>query len=355
MEYSAEERALIWLCGCTDTDARERLLLLRAAGSASALMEGYGAYLGALRPKEAYRDGGPAERQRELEALLADMEEKGQFAVTSIGEDYPEALKAADPPLVLFCKGRRELLGGEKFCIVGSRITPAWAERTGTEIARELSKRLVIVTGMAEGGDLAAIRGALEGGNLLCVLPCGIDECYPAAHAAYKEEIGRKGLVVSECPPHEKVRKYSFYARNRILAGLSKGVLLLSAGEKSGALITAGYAADYGRDVFALPYSVGSAQGVGCNELIKRGAFLCTGAEDILSAYGIETEKKETPALTGEEARVYEILRMGEELHVAVIAERTGIPVYRTAAVLSALELKGLAVKAGGNRYGSVK
>ena len=191
------------------------------------------------------------------------------------------------------------------------------------------------MTGLAEGGDLSAVRGALPCGKIVSVLPCGLDECYPAAHASVKEEIVRSGLLLSEYPFREKTRKYSFHARNRILAGLCKGVLVLSAGEKSGALITANTALEYGRDVFAVPYNPGIAQGIGCN--------------------GIVPQEEKTVPLAPEEERLYGILREEGELHTAVLAERAGLPVYETAAVLSALELKGLVVKAGGNRYSCVK
>ena len=251
--------------------------------------------------------------------------------------------------------GKRELLKEELFCIVGSRVTPPWAEKFGMEIARDLTRKFAVVTGLAEGGDLAAVHGALPCGKLISVLPCGLDECYPAAHASVKEEIRRTGLLLSEVPFREKARKYSFHARNRILAGLCKGVLVLSAGEKSGALITANTALEYGRDVFAVPYNPVVAQGAGCNELLKKGAYVCTCTQDIFDCYGILPETKKPLSLSPEEEKLYSILHAEGELHAAVLAARAGMPVYEIAAVLSALELKGLVVKAGGNRYGCVK
>ena len=217
--------------------------------------------------------------------------------------------------------------------------------------------RSCIVTGLAEGGDSAAISGALPFKNLISVLPCGIFGCYPASHAGLKEQIAKSGLLLSEYPPDEGVKKYSFHERNRLLAGLSEGVLVLSAGARSGALITANCAAEFGRDVFALPYRPNETRGAGCNDLLKNGASLVTEAEDILSFYGFETQKQEErtegkgPSLTPEERRVYEVLREGGELHSSVLAERAGMKIFEAAAVLSSLELKGLAVKAGGNRY----
>ena len=355
MEYSLQERAIIFLCACAGLEYRERAALLRAAGDPARLLSEDTSFLSVLKEERKCLFPAPKIRQKEAEKLFQEFAEKGYFAITLLSDDYPEALKHIDePPLVLFCAGNRKLLNERKFCIVGSRMTPSWAEALTRRVAGELSKHFVIVTGLAEGGDLAAIEGAKESGNLISVLPCGLNECYPATHHTYKQAVKERGLLVSEYPLDEKVRTYSFHARNRILAGLSEGVLVVSAGKRSGTSITANRALDFGRDVFAFPYNAGAGQGAGCNELIKRGAQLVTCAEDILSFYGFGGAKAEAPALSAEEARVLAILRGEGELHTAVIAERMGIPVYEAAAVLSSLEMKNLAVKAGGNRYSAV-
>ena len=427
-----EELGIVWLCGCTELDKRECAALLRAAGSPARLLDDYEKIVPSVirSPKSGlYKERGL--RLDGVEKLLRELERESVFPITVLDEDYPEALKnIASPPLLLYGKGNRALLKERKFCIVGSRVTPPWAESLGRAISAELSSRFCIVTGLAEGGDSAAIAGALPFKNLISVLPCGIFGCYPASHAGLKEQIAKSGLLLSEYPPdegvkkysfHERnrllaglaeggdsaaiqgalpagkvisvlpcglkecypashaglkeriagsglllseyplgepVKKYSFHERNRLLAGLSEGVLVLSAGAKSGALITANCAAEFGRDVFALPYRPNEARGAGCNDLIKKGASLVTETEDILSFYGLEeapvreegTEEK-GPSLTPEEARVYEVLRDGGELHTSVLAEKAGLRVFEVAAVLSSLELKGLAVKAGGNRY----
>ncbi len=343
MQYSEEERAYLWLCACTELDDRTRVSVLRGAGDPAALFEGYPV------------PGAGKDRRGEAERFLSSLEKKGYFALTLLSEDYPENLKAiSDPPLVLYGMGRRELLKERKFCIVGSRRTPAAALAFGKELAKTLSRQFVIVTGLAEGGDSAAIAGAAESGNLISVLPCGLDECYPAAHASLKARIAERGMLLSEYVPGAKVAKYAFFARNRLLAGLADGVFVLSAGKKSGTLITADRAAEYGRDVFALPYNVGVAQGEGCNDLIKKGAYLVTCAEDILSVYGFEEEKGEAASFTEEEERVLAVLKEKGEAHLAEVAEALGMRVFEVSALLSALELKGAAAKAGGNRYAAV-
>lgn len=354
----AEEKSLIWLCACTDLDDRARVALLRAAKSPKNLFFAFETYLSSvIKEGEArkYQDTALETRERETETFLARLKEKGCFAITLLSEDYPESLKAIpDPPLVLYGMGNRELLKKRKFCIVGSRVTPPHAEKQGKKIAEQLSQKFSVVTGLAEGGDRAAIDGALKTGNLICVLPNGLNECYPAAHASIKNMIAGKGLLLSEYPLDATVKKYNFYARNRILAGLSEGVLVLSARAKSGALITAGRALEYGRDVFAFPYNVGAAQGAGCNDLIKKGAYLCTESEDIFSCYGMTAVEEKQITLSLEEEKILNVLREAGELHAAEISERAGVKVFEAAATLSSLELKGLVVKAGGNRYSAV-
>lgn len=328
----------------------ERLFLYLSTQSLS-----YEAKLERARKFLASEGSETKEVKEEADRIIGLLEKKNYFALTLCSSDYPQELKTIDePPLVLFGAGNRELLSKRKFCIVGSRSTPSWAEGVTKRIAGDLSEHFVIVTGLAEGGDAAAISGALGSGNLISVLPCGLDECYPAAHFSLKERIREKGLLLTEYLFQEKARTYSFHARNRILAGLSEGVLVVSAGTRSGTSITVGRALDYGRDVFALPYNAGAKQGEGCNALIKNGASLVTDSEDILSFYGFKKNEKPAVSLSPEEERVLAVLREEGELHTAVVAERAGLKVYEAAAALSSLEMKNLAVKAGGNRYSAL-
>ena len=354
MNYSEEEKAIAWLAACTQFEYREKVAILRACGDPALLFGDAERFV-----KKAVREerltlfpvDGNA-RRREADKLISELERKNYFVVTVASEDFPESLKWTDEaPLALFCAGNRELLKKRKFCIVGSRSTPVWAEAVTKRISGELSERFVIVTGLAEGGDSAAAMGALASGNLIAVLPCGLDECYPASQLSLKEKIAKGGLLLSEYPLKEAARTYSFHARNRILAGLSEGVLVVSAGARSGTSITASKALDYGRDVFAFPYNIGVGQGVGCNELLKKGASPVTDSEDILAFYGFEKAAKTQEPLSPEEEGILKILSEAGELHAALIAERAGLKPYEAAAVLSALEVKGRVSKSGGNKY----
>lgn len=353
MEYSQEERAIIGLCMTADEG---RLPALARALAEVCLPAAQKICVSVIESaaKRVYKDE-PLPSAAEQDAAIARLTARNMFAVTLVGADYPAALRAIpDPPPVLYCMGRRELLAKRKFCIVGSRILPAWAEKTGKTISASLSRQFVIVTGIAEGGDRAAIDGALAGGNLICVLPNGLDVAYPAAHASLQREVARRGLLLSEYAPGVKTKKYAFHARNRILAGLSEGVLILAAGARSGTLITAHCALEYGRELFTLPHNVGVAQGEGCNEMIKAGAWLCTCAGDIFAAYGMEAEEKPRVQLSEKEERLLAVLKEAGELHAAVLAERAGIPVFEAQAILASLEMKGLAVRAGGNRFSAI-
>lgn len=351
--YTQDEKAVLWLCACTGFDYRERVALLRAVRIPSRLFtvgKEFFAQVIKTRENGLYKEDN--DRCAQVERFLANEEKKGRFCVTLASDDYPESLRhISDPPLVLYGVGNRKLLGTRKFTVVGSRITPPWAAAVGKRIAGEIAERFTVVTGIAEGGDCAAISGALGSGNLICVLANGLDECYPAAHADLKDKIGKKGLLLTECLPQEKVKKYSFHARNRLLAGLSEGVLVLSAGARSGTLITANCALEYGKDVFALPHNAGVRQGEGCNALIKAGAYLTTDTQDIFSVYGIEKKEKSKIPLTEAEELIVNALRADGEMHVALLAQKTNLRIFEVTATLTALEMKGLVVSAGGNKY----
>lgn len=355
---TAEDRALVWLCSLEGLEYRERAALLRAAGDPVKLFEDWEKFLPLLTQSNQSRvyKKGRAARERDADGFISSLREKDRFAVTIFSDDYPELLRQiATPPFVLFGEGNRALLKERKFCIVGSRKIPAWADQAGRSIASALTAKFAVVTGFAEGGDYAAISGALPSGKLICVLPTGLDNCYPADHYALKSKVSKAGLLLSEYPMNERVKQHTFHARNRILAGLAEGVLVLSAGRRSGTMITANAALDCGRDVFALPHNANAASGEGCNELIKNGAGLVTGAEDLFAHYGLKAEEAEASALPPEEEKVLRVLREYGELHVSVIAERADVPVYEAAAILSALEIKNLAVKSGGNKYSAVR
>ncbi len=269
---------------------------------------------------------------------------------------YPKAFLALpDAPETLYAVGDISLLNGQKFVIVGSRRTPASALKIGEQIAKELSSAFVIVTGTADGGDGAAIEGVLAGsGKVICLLAGGFS-AIPQGNLPLLKQVAKKGLLLSPHPYDTPVRAFSYEYRNKLLAALGEGTLVLGAAEKSGALITAKYTKQMGKHIFALPYAPGASAGAGCNRLIKEGAHLTENAADILEKFGVEI-KNEAPmvALNADEERMLAALQDMSEGHLSELASRAGIPPYKARAVLSALEVKGLAVSLGGNSFAPI-
>ena len=267
---------------------------------------------------------------------------------------YPKAWQSlTDAPETLYAVGDLSLLEREKFVVVGSRRTPVNAMKLGETIAKELSARFVIVTGSADGGDTAAIAGALQNG-VICLLASGFS-AIPQANLPLLERVAEKGLLLSPHPYETPVRTFSYEYRNKLLAALGEGVLVLGAGEKSGALITAKYAEEFSKKIFALPYPPNAAAGAGCNALIKKGAHLTENAADIFNIYGVDVSQiKPKLQLSADEEKLYTALRELSEGHINELAAATGIPVFKLRAVLSALEIKGLTASLGGNRYSVV-
>ena len=280
---------------------------------------------------------------------------KNEAVAISRGDSlYPKAWEQlTDAPETLYAVGDLSLLEREKFVIVGSRRTPVNAIKLGETLARELSTRFTIVTGVADGGDTAALTGALKNG-VIGVLAGGFS-ALPQANLPLLEQVAKQGLLLALHPFETPVRSFMYEYRNKCMAALGDGVLVLGAGEKSGALITAKYAQEYKKPIFALPYPPNAAAGAGCNALIKKGAHLTENAADVFAVYGVDASaQKKAVELSADEEKLYNALRESSEGHINQLAAATGIPVFKLRALLSALEIKGLAVSLGGNCYSVV-
>ncbi len=270
--------------------------------------------------------------------------------------DYPAEWKGlSDAPPVLYAKGDIRLLQERKLVIVGSRRTPAPALKLGMRISKELSESVIVVTGTADGGDGAAIEGALSGsGKVICLLAGGFSSVSQSSFALL-EKVAERGLLLSPYSYETPVRSFSYEHRNKLLAALGEGVLVLGAAEKSGALITAKYAKEFGKTLFAIPYFPGSAAGAGCNALLKSGGVLVENAFDVTALMGITiTQKKASVVLTADEEKMLSALKDMSEGHIIELSAKAGIPAFKAKAVLSALEVKGMAVALGGNRYAAI-
>lgn len=291
----------------------------------------------------------PVYRQRVFQIL----EERGVECVTIASDGYPPLLKQIESaPLTLFLKGRKELLKSRMFAIVGSRRSIPYATEECKKFSSELSRYFTIVTGCACGADTAALEGAENGA--ISVLAFGHDYTTKISNFQIINKTEKTGLLISEYFPTVAPQKHYFPVRNRIIAGLSEGTLVVSAGEKSGALITAGYAADYGREVFALPYNLEVNSGKGCNALIKKGANLVQNTLDILNLFGLDLKPLPRENLTEEQQKLYCMIKDAGEAFVPALAQSLGVQPYKLIPVLSALEIKGLVIRLGGNRYSAI-
>lgn len=359
-DFKGDARIHLWL----DTfplEAQEKRQLLKKAGTPRRLLTDLEEIFRAVikADKESVYNSMAAslvDGGKYFQKVLAALEKEKIQPVPLGDEEYPEALKKlSSPPLVLYAKGDISLLKTACFCVVGSRVTGDTAMKTGKAVAKELSKHFTVLTGTADGGDFAAVEGALAGSKkIVCVLAGGFDSL-PKTNLLL-DEVAKRGLLLAPHPAFTQVRPFSYESRNELLAALSSGVLIVSAGTKSGALITAKYAEKYQKPVFAFPYPPASPTGAGCNALIKNGAYLTENANDIFTRLGINAEesKKQRVELLANEKTVFELLERETELSVAAISEKTGLPAYLLGGVITALEVKGLIVKTGGTRVSIV-
>jgi DNA processing protein len=273
-------------------------------------------------------------------------------------EDYPSWLtKTHDPPYVLYYRGDLDCLNGLCIAIVGSRHASTYGKTQSRRFGRELGEQgITIVSGMARGIDTEAHLGALEaGGRTAAVLGCGLDVIYPPENKQLYKEITEHGVVLTEFPPHTHPEPGNFPMRNRVIAGLSRGVLVVEAQQRSGALITVDFALEQGRDVFAVPGQINNKNSEGTNNLIKQGACLVTEINDILSEYGLD--KEETGMQQGnlfdaspEEKRIMDLLS-AESIHFDDLIYKSKLTIGELSTVLLQLELKGIIKALPGNYY----
>lgn len=287
-----------------------------------------------------------------VDSALRWLDEPGHHLVAFGDADYPSRLlEVQNPPPVLYVSGRRELLDAPSVAIVGSRNATAQGAHNAEAFARALSADgLAIVSGLALGIDAAAHRGGLaERGSSIAVLGTGADVCYPAANRELAARLEAEGAIVSEFPLGTPAREGNFPRRNRLISGLSRGVLVVEAALRSGSLITARRALDQGREVFAVPGSIHSPLSKGCHWLIQQGAKLVESAEDILSEIGWQASALAIDA-NNADANDPVLSAIGDApASLDQVIERSGLQASRVAARISRLELEGrVAALAGG-------
>ncbi len=286
-----------------------------------------------------------------LDPIVAWLDDPLNRVLTVADAEFPHALlNIADPPLLLYVKGRLDLLNTRSLAIVGSRSASAQGLRNAEAFAKSVSdKGLCIVSGMAHGVDAAAHRGGLQGaGSSIAVVGTGLDKVYPAANRELAHQLARSGAIISEFPLGTPPLAANFPRRNRIISGLSEGCLVVEASLQSGSLITARMALEQGREVFAVPGSIHSPQSKGCHELIKQGAKLVESADDILEELGFPSEvtAKNSPG----EHPLFAHLGF-DPVDVETLAARSNLTIGELSAILLQLELEGAVANLPGGLY----
>lgn len=293
-----------------------------------------------------------------LDREMARLDQAGVHIRTLGGEDYPRLLREIpSPPLVLYVRGTLDARDEHAIGVVGTRRVSAY----GREMARRLSgdlaaAGLTIVSGLARGVDAVAHQTTLDhGGRTIAVFGCGLDTIYPPEHRRLAEQIAQQGALVSEFPLGTRPEASNFPVRNRLISGLSLGVVVVEAPRRSGALITANFAADQGRNVYAVPGSALSAGSEGPLQLLRDGATLAASADDVLADLNMPVrqtafEVRQALPASNEEARILALLDL-EPRHIDEVAMEGGIGIHRLSALLLEMQLKGLVRNVGAQHY----
>ncbi|WP_419149104.1 DNA-processing protein DprA [Pseudoalteromonas 'SMAR'] len=304
------------------------------------------AQLSAMGLSEACAQGIAKCNWHQVEQIISRCQQQNIITISYFDAQYPPLLREiASPPLILFCYGDTALLQQPQIAIVGSRSSTQSGTQLAYEFAHGLCRSgLVVTSGMARGIDGAAHQGALAAqGKTIAVLGTGVDKVYPKRHQTLYQEIAEQGLLVSEFLPGTAASSHNFPRRNRIISGLSLGVLLVEAEIKSGSLITARYALEQNKEVFAIPGSIRNRLATGCHYLLKQGAKLTENVEDILeevsffcenSLYSIESDEQNEECCPVLENLGFEVTS------VDTLTQRTQWPVEQVVARLLDLELE---------------
>ncbi|MBP7175858.1 MAG: DNA-processing protein DprA [Thermoclostridium sp.] len=364
-----ELKEWIWLANLQGLITRKKVELLRIFDSPVQLYNADAfalAQTGILSRENINAILSPAARV-ETDRTMEILGQQHIDVITLNDESYPHLLKSiCDPPVCLYVRGK---IFNEEPCVgvVGSRKASGYGLSAAKRISCELSQfHICVVSGMARGIDTAAHLGALQaGGRTIAVFGCGLDIVYPPENKKLMERIAEKGALVSEYPPGVLPAPHHFPIRNRIVSGLSVGILVVEAGEKSGSLITAQLALEQGRDVYALPGNVISLNSKGTNKLIQDGAKLVTSVQDILEEVVWFKSLEEKPVLDldnyrnrkalqdtldTDEQNVMEMLSI-EALQIDEIQSKLACELPLVHRVLLSLEMKGLIKREAGGKY----
>ncbi len=291
--------------------------------------------------------------------VLDRVERTGAKVTTVLDDDYPRILREIPgPPPVLYYRGTLQAQDETTVAIVGTRRATSYGREVTTRVASDLaSAGVTIVSGLAKGIDGYAHRASLDaGGRTIAVLASGVDIIYPPEHRQLAERIEESGALLSDYPPGTKPDAPNFPARNRIISGLSVATIVVEAPARSGALITVGFAADQGRDVYAVPGSILSHASEGTNKLLRQGATILTSAADLLEDLRLapippgEQAAQIAFPITDEERAIYALVT-AEPQHIDELAYSASLTISQASALMTMLELKGLVANAGAQHF----
>lgn len=359
MQYEIKEQYRIWLASVKGITPKKYKLLIDTLGDAFAVWDNPECAKDLLDEK-AFKELKKMRSQEEFVRLFYRLEQSGIFAISSSSPDYPESLlDLFDPPPVLYLRGSAEILKEERMlAVVGTRTPTYDGKKTASEFVKTIAgEDVVIVSGLARGIDTIAHEACLQAGSrTIAVLGSGLNSLYPQENAELAETIIQSGgAVISEMLPDEGPQKWSFPARNRIIAALSKGVLIVEGKKTSGAMITAANALDLSRDIYAIPGSIYARLSDGPNHLIQNGAFPALSPWDILEAerWGARPENqpvKKKVSLNQNETIIMKLLEI-QPLTFDEIAKQTQFSSSELNSLLTMLVLRGIIIKTPGNSY----
>lgn len=363
MGYSDEQKYWIWLASVSGLGARRFDALLEKSGRPQQVWEEFGPWMEPLLGKQAYAALKNARNAAYFDRILESLERCGAVAITRADPEYPAALRAiVDAPPVLYVRGRVSLGDPRTLAIVGARNCTAYGTRMARRIARDLARTgVTVVSGLARGIDSAAHRGAVDvRARTVAVLGSGVDVIYPPEHLTLAEEIlASGGSLIAEVPPGAAPLAHHFPARNRIISGMSEGLLFVEGAKKSGAMSTVRFAMEQGRDVFALPGQADSPLSDSPHALIRDGARLVTNAAELYEDMGWRRTLRDastgihyatqTLPLTQAEQQVYNLLA-GGPADIDTLVETLEIPPPELNSLLTIMELQALIRKLPGRR-----
>lgn len=338
---------------------------LNEFGSFVGLYQANEAALRKVLPGEAAADLVQRRRSQSSWDYLERIEAQGFQVVSILDQDYPGYLKSIhNAPFVLYAAGNLELWSNFCLAVVGSRNATHYGRSTARKFSEELARYgVIVVSGMARGIDTEAHVGALNAGTTIAVLGSGLNVVYPRENQGLYDRIRMQGLVISEFPLDSPPDSKHFPMRNRIISGLSRGVIVVEARERSGALITADMALEQGRDVMAVPGPLTSKNSVGTNRLIQQGAKLIMDVQDIMHEYPDFSWQSSEPIMVegvlfaeedSEEAEILQLIEVNG-IHFDELLQRTSLDHGTLSSLLLKLELKGIVTSTPGNYYVKIR